>query len=439
MLLCALLSLFRLIINSKFNLLVQTSIFFLYWITVSVDFSFIQQTLVSQKILQDELSLFLLLLTFILFWLVQRFIVDAQKTWKSLQLVSLAIIICCLFVFVFNHVLMFYISYELSLFPIMLIILKWGKYRNRFMSSIFLFLYTSFFALPLLFVLIYTWNVYCSFDIVYIDLFLSNLAVNNFFRVLAFLVFAVKLPVYGIHFWLPLAHVEAPTFGSIILAGVLLKLGVVGIVRFIFLFQNNKMLSLLEGYFLISIVVSTLVCCFQNDFKIIIAYSSISHIRIIPLLAVIGSKLSFNLILIISLFHGFRSIFFFSLVGLLYQVYGSRNLVFMGGLLWVYPIVALLRILGIISSLPMPPFLSFVGEVLIFALLVTKSTASACVLFVFAILSLVYNLQWFTLNFISKCQKNLKWFTLRYSKVVVLFFIFPAHAIIAPILKVLLR
>ena len=438
MLLCIIVVILRLLFSSKFNLIIQIIILFFYCLAISINFSFMQQIVVTQEMLQDELSFFLLLLTLILFWLIQRFTVRVKKTWKILQVVCLILIICCLFIFIFNHMLMFYISYEFSLFPIMLIILKWGKYTNRYISSIFLFLYTSFFALPFLFILIFTWGCCCSYNIVFIDLLSSSLVVNNFFSLLTFLVFAVKLPVYGVHFWLPLAHVEAPTFGSIILAGVLLKLGVVGLVRFIFLFQNNKRLHIFEGYFLASIVVSTLLCCFQNDFKIIIAYSSISHIRIIPILITIGTKLSLDLILMISLFHGFRSIFFFSLVGLIYQIYGSRNLVFIGGLLWVCPLVTRLRILGMISSLPMPPFLSFVSEILVFALLITWNKTSICVLFIFALLSLVYNLQWLTLSFMSRCQKNLKYLNLRYSIVVALLFMLSVHVMFMPVLKSLL-
>jgi len=405
--------------REKYILIVQIIALLIYLFPLRIKLSLLQQTSLPQDLLCDEFSLFMILLTLILFWLMQRFYAENKFSWPVLQLRLVTLLASCLLLFIFNRMFIFYISYEFSLFPIIFIIIKWGKYRNRYLRAIFLLLYTSLLAIPFLFVLIRVWKRNITFIFTLTDLLSLNKIIDSFYCRFILIVFAVKLPVYGLHFWLPIAHVEAPTFGSIILAGVLLKLGIIGIVRFRILFQKG-ILFIWEGYFILAIFISTALCCFQNDFKVMIAYSSISHIRAIPLLILCYRKLSFRLMLTISVFHGFSSILFFILVGVLYKVYGTRNLIFIGGIMWLLPSLSFIRIIGIIAALPIPPFPSFIREVLIFSLLTLISKVNIFVLFTFSVFSLLYNLQWFSLIFLSKTQKNLNYIKFSYSLVRVL-------------------
>lgn len=154
-----------------------------------------------------------------------------------------------------------------------------------------------------------------------------------------FLTFAVKLPIYGLHFWLPIAHVEAPTFGSIILAGILLKLGGVGLIRCLDLIDLSVMREYLISYFIVFLCYVTLVCLFQSDFKRLVAYSSVSHIIALPILLFSNNIMSIKSIVMLMLFHGLRSPILFMLVGVIYSMFSSRQLIIIRGLLLTSPLL----------------------------------------------------------------------------------------------------
>jgi NADH-quinone oxidoreductase subunit M len=306
----------------------------------------------------------------------------------------ICLVIFCSFIFTTNNFIVFYVSYECSLLPIIFIIIKFGKYSNRYLSSLILIVYTSLFAVPFLFVLGSLYVKVYSFSITFLDLNLFIRSFNFFlFSLIRFLIFLVKLPCYGLHFWLPLAHVEAPTSGSIILAGILLKLRVIGIIRFRKFITHSYIINYTQSYFVISIFCATLLCCFQSDFKSLVAYSSISHMRFIPLLILSNTKVFFNTRILISLFHGFSSVFIFILVSQVYLINKTRQIYYIHGLIFIYPVLTLLRLLSFMVSLSIPPFPRFFSEVISFVCISSFSVFNMLILFLFSFISGVYRLQ----------------------------------------------
>jgi NADH-quinone oxidoreductase subunit M len=242
--------------------------------------------------------------------------------------------------------------------------------------------------------LFYMYSTYSTFSCFYVCRYPVLTSRSGFLSFLIFLSFGVKLPVYGLHYWLPIAHVEAPTFGSIILAGVLLKLGGAGLIRFLNFLDLEVLAHALTRYLLFFLVFSTLVCCFQSDFKRMVAYSSVSHIIAVPLVLLTGYFVGFKVVVLLIFFHGLRSPVLFSLVGVLYSIYSTRQLALLRGLLLLSPLLSFVCILSFLFTLSAPPYVSFFSEVFFFVYVVLLSPLSLGFLLLFAFLSLVYNLNW---------------------------------------------
>lgn len=351
----------------------------------------------------DDISLFmtmmLLCVVFLsLFW-VLRF-----SNFSLLLALLFSMLLVCYGVFASSNLLFLYVSYELSLIPIILIILVWGSYPERSLSSLMLLLYTSVFTIPFIFVLFFLFSSFYRLSFLSIDHVLPPLM-----SLIAFCVFAVKLPIYGLHFWLPMAHVEAPTFGSMILAGVLLKLGGVGLLRCYPLLDWFLLSSSLLSYFFIFLLYVTLVCSFQSDFKRLVAYSSVSHIIVIPILLISFSLIGSKGLVLVLLFHGFRSPLLFSLVGYIYSLYGSRLLLSIRGLVLCSPVVSVISILAFIFRLCVPPFPSYVSEVMFFISSISLWSVAPVLLVLFRFLSLIYNLNWLSSSLFSFSSQSVSY------------------------------
>jgi len=204
--------------------------------------------------------------------------------------------------------------------------------------------------------------------------------------------FGVKLPIYGLHFWLPIAHVEAPTFGSIVLAGVLLKLGGAGLIRVLPLIRSSSLFALTLGYFIFFTVYSTFVCCCQSDFKRLVAYSSVSHIMLVPLLVLADSPLSLSMAIAVMLIHGLSSPLIFILVSISYSIFRTRQLLFMRGVLTFSPVLSFLMALSFFISISAPPFPGFVAEVYSFMAVYSLSNFTVFAFVLVPFLGLVYNI-----------------------------------------------
>lgn len=257
---------------------------------------FFNCALIYRGIIWDEISLYIRFLT--LFVLYVSYICAVEFWSFKLNISFGVLLVFCLMVFTRANYFWLYVAFEGSLLPILYIIIKWGSYPERSLSAFILLLYTSIFTLPFIFTL---FSIYQSNFSLMLNIVLHK-DVSYLLIIFAFLVFSIKLPIYGFHFWLPMAHVEAPTFGSIILAGVLLKLGGVGLVRLSFFIEFPLLRWYLMGYLSVTIVVVRIVAASQSDFKRLIAYSSVVHIMVVPLLLLSLNSLSLKSLIIAMFF-----------------------------------------------------------------------------------------------------------------------------------------
>lgn len=345
-------------------------LFFFFFLFLSFSFftfSYIfLRSFVFLEVIYDEYFLFINFVLLVVMAFSSLYRINLAKLKFSFLLILLSLVVCFI-VFSSTSLLLVYLNYELSIIPIILIIIIWGSYPERSLSSIILLIYTSIFTIPFLIVLWICFLRFSTFSFVIYSYLSSYLFSSSFFiSLLVFIVFAVKLPLYGIHFWLPIAHVEAPTFGSIILAGVLLKLGGIGLIRCLPIIHIPSLSLTFRGYLFFMLVYSTSICSMQSDFKRIVAYSSVSHMIVIPILLLGFNALSAKAIIMCILFHGLSSPLLFSLVGYIYSIFKRRQLIVIRGLLIISPLLTLFLVLGFIFSISIPPFASFLGEAYFF-------------------------------------------------------------------------
>jgi NADH-quinone oxidoreductase subunit M len=264
--------------------------------------------------------------------------------------------------------LLFYVFFEATLIPMFIIIGVWGG-PNRVYAAVKFFLYTLFGSLLMLVALLYLYDkAGGSFDIqTWWKLPLTlNAQVLLFFGLL--FAFAVKVPMWPVHTWLPDAHTEAPTGGSVVLAAILLKLGAYGFIRFTLpiLPDASKHLAwMMIGLSLVAVVYIGLVALVQTDMKKLIAYSSISHMGFVTLGFFIFNSFGIEGALIQMISHGFVSAALFLCVGVMYDRMHTRMISDYGGVVNTMPKFASLMMLFAMANCGLPATSGFVGEFMV--------------------------------------------------------------------------
>ncbi len=276
-------------------------------------------------------------------------------------------------VFLATDLILFYVFFELTLLPMYLIIGVWGG-ANRIYAAIKFFLFTITGSLLMLFGIIYLGFRYYhatgqpSFYVLNLyGVNLTSTAQTLLFFAFA-LAFAIKVPLFPLHTWLPDAHVEAPTGGSIILAGLMLKMGTYGFLRFLLPYfpeASRKYAPLMIALAVIGIIYGALVAWVQTDMKKLVAYSSVSHLGfcVLGIFAMNQTSVEGSILQMVN--HGLSTGALFLLVGVLYERRHTRKLADYGGIAHTMPLYATLFIIAMLSSVGLPGLNGFVGEFLI--------------------------------------------------------------------------
>ena len=319
----------------------------------------------------DGISLLFILLTVFLFPI--TILVSWESIKYEIKKYLFAFLLLKFFlinVFCLLDLLLFYIFFESILIPMFLIIGFWGSRSRKIRAAYYFFLYTLLGSILMLLSIFYIYFQIGGTDFETLLSFSFSFFEQKILWFTFFISFATKVPMLPFHLWLPEAHVEAPTAGSIVLAGVLLKLGIYGLIRFtltLFSKASFYFAPLVYALAITGIIFTSLTAVRQTDFKKIIAYSSIAHMNLVILGIFSFSVIGIEGAILQSLSHGFVASALFFIIGVVYDRYYTRIIKYYGGLVHVMPVFTLVFLFFTMANIALPGSSSFIGEFLILA------------------------------------------------------------------------
>ncbi len=336
-------------------------------------FTWLNALQINYNLVIDGLSASLMFLTealtiicMIVFW-------KSRKNYDANPILAITLMLLlettCLGVFSSTDLILFYIFFEASLIPMLFIIGLWGR-ENRIYASLKLFIYTVFGSLLFLFAIIYLKVTFGTSEISELKLLISqlDLKVQKCLWIAMFIAFAIKVPMIPFHTWLPDAHVQAPTFGSMILAGVLIKMGAYAMIKFLIpLFpeisiEYSHFVALISVF---AIIYGALLSLAQTDIKKLIAYSSVSHMGYVTLGIFIPWNLSYNGAVFQMISHGFISAALFMSIGFIYERLHVLEIEKIHSLASRMKFFAIMFMIFTLGSVGLPGTSGFIGEFLV--------------------------------------------------------------------------
>lgn len=334
---------------------------------------------VSPILIIDQISSTLILLSV---WITALIILARYKIFNTKNIPKLFTSVCTMLLltliisFSASSMAIFYIAFEASLIPTIILIILWGYQPERLQARLYLIIYTITASLPLLIIILKIYSNSKHLNITIPEQIILPLrAITSLTWLIIITAFIVKLPLFSVHLWLPKAHVEAPVAGSIILAAILLKLGGYGIARIIIIFRymNKTLINPIISIAIVGGVITSIICLRQSDIKSLIAYSSVGHIGLIVAGLLTNSKLGLQASLSIIIAHGLRSSALFCIANIRYNITHTRRIILTKGFLTVIPILSLWWFIFCCANMAAPPRINLIREIFLIISIIRHS------------------------------------------------------------------
>nr|APX40650.1 NADH dehydrogenase subunit 4 [Crioceris asparagi] len=369
------------------------------WVFLILSFLFIFEYTMNLGVLNlsyifgcDYLSYYLVLLSF---WICALMLMASEKLFKESNyykmflFMIIFLMISLFFTFVSLNFFVFYLFFEVSLIPVLFLIIGWGYQPERLEAGLYLLFYTLLMSLPMMIAIFYYYN--SNYSLIF---YLMTGDMNLYMYLCINMVFFCKIPMFFIHLWLPKAHVEAPVAGSMILAGVMLKLGGYGLMRLLPLFMSLTLnigfifivISLVGGMFV------SLICLRQSDIKSLIAYSSVAHMGLVVAGLMTMSLWGYYGSLMMMIAHGLCSSGLFCLANIVYERLLTRSLYLSKGLLNIFPSLSFWWFMLLIGNMAAPVTLNLFSEIMLINSLVFFNSLTIIFLSLLSFFSAVYSL-----------------------------------------------
>nr|YP_010261473.1 NADH dehydrogenase subunit 4 [Brachymeria lasus]UIB40555.1 NADH dehydrogenase subunit 4 [Brachymeria lasus] len=411
------------LIKKNYMMIIYSNLVILSLIILVMNYNFVNMfNMIYGSFGLDNLS-FLMIFMLIIIISIMFMANELNFEINLLSILIMFMLISLLIMFGTINYFIFYIFFEISMIPTLLMIMGWGYQYERINASMYMFFYTMLFSMPMLLFIYYLYQDNNSLMFMILLNKIMNLKIKFYFMYFYLMMsFFVKLPMFMFHLWLPKAHVEAPMIGSMFLASIMLKLGGYGILRTQMFMMNYamKLNWIFMGISIIGIFIISMICLVQVDMKMIVAYSSVVHMGVMMLGLMSMTKLGMVGGICIMLGHGFCSSALFMMINFFYQRSHSRMIYFNKGLLMMTPSVMIMWFLFCMGNISMPTTMNLLGEMIMFMIFVKWNLLFFLFFGLSVFLSTIYSIKLFSVVFHNKSNLN-KYYIFKFKEFYLMF------------------